>query len=186
MCFLFASLYLDCGHLTLYPAICAFNQQFLKDVLEPGDMVHQMTDTTLTIRMLEGEFKNLMAEPLSQRPQHHTFSKTTPAYSAPDCTHFNKELGIQDVLTFSESYPACGYASKLASSAGAKKLSSKALPHPQGNKFQTWKHFLNGYIGQSGSRRAAAQEDDEETAKECNLRFLSLIKRTIKKPKGLK
>jgi len=186
MCLLFASLYLGCGHLTFHPAICAFNLQFLKDVLEPGDTVHQVTDTTLTIRTLEGDFRNLMAEALSQRPQYQTFSKTTPAYSALDCTHFDKERGVTDVLTVSKTCPACGHARNLASSAGSNKSSIKALSHHQGNKSQMWKHFLERVILQSGSGRPAPQEGDEDRARECDLYFLSLFRRTAKRPRGLK
>jgi hypothetical protein len=186
MFFLFASLYLDYSHLTFHPAICAFNLQFLKDVLEPGDIVHQVTETSITIRILEGDLKSLMAEALSQRPQYHTFSKTAPAYSALDCTHFYKERGVTDVHNFSASCPACGHARNLASSTSPNKPSTKALSHHQDNKSQTWKHFLKRHILQFGSGSPAPQEGGEDPAREYDLYFISLFRRTAKQPRGLK
>jgi hypothetical protein len=186
MCLLFASLYLDCGHLTFHPAICALNMQFLKDVLEPGDIVEQVTATTLTIRTSEGDFRNLMAETFCQRPQYHTFSKTTPAYSALDCTHFDKERGVTDVFTFSVACPACSHAHNLASSAIPSKSSNRAVSRHQRDKTPRWKHLLKRHILQSGSGRPAPQDSNADPARECDLYFLSLFWRTRKRARGLR
>lgn len=187
MCFLLGSLYLDCGHVTFHPAICAFNPTFLNDLLEPGDVIHQMTDTTLTIRTTEGEFKNLMAEPLNGRPQYSTFCKTTPTYSVLDCIHFENERGVKEVHTFGLSCPTCGYAGEVVDSANHKKSSNKAPLHLQTKKSQIWKHYFSRHILQFARRRETAQEDDKGPTNECDLRFLSSnLTKTAKQSKGWK
>jgi hypothetical protein len=147
MCFLLRSIHLHGVHLILHLAICAFNQQFVRELLGRTDLVHQMMDTTITIRKGEGELQNVMAEPMNEWSHYITFSRTTAAHSLLDCTHSNSEHGIEQVYTFENSCPAHASASKEFSPINSKRSRESILPNAKPSKRAPgWKQHLSRRI----------------------------------------
>jgi hypothetical protein len=145
----------------------------MKELPGPTNIVHQMTETTITILNGEGELQNVMAKPMNGWSHFTTFSKTTAAHSLMDCMHFKNERGIEEVYTFENSCYACASASKESDPINSMRSRENKVPHGQQSKrAQSWKQHSSQRILRSVRSEHTAVKDGGGQTRECQLRFL--------------
>jgi hypothetical protein len=171
MCFLLASIHIHCRYLTLRPLICAFNPLLMESLLEPSDVIQQLTNASPMTYKMDRHLQTVIAEPLNSFGEYFTFSQMTPAYGVLDCTHFDENQGIAEVHAFDILCPTYQYAGS--------KLNPQKSRDNQGPFLEQLKEDpntgLNAQSGVSGYtvRRKAPQNTDGEDPKGCSLQFLS-------------